>query len=432
MPKSTSLSITLPGVPAGRTEARNGLASPRTPLTPRSPRSPPVLNHGGHLGLHGEYAEGYDVHVHSPINALPPPPSPRSPKHKGSKIFSNMKASKSSTKINKTDSPARMPNQSTDAAASQVYSLRVAGKSSPDLVNLYSDGQPSPQHGECSPSDFSTYRNADNFISESYDLDDRKDGTVGKDNRKRDKHKFGHILGRKASVKADEELPRSEKPPTPVREGKQDTAKLAKQTDYMSMKTAPLEKERGFRSAMNSALRNRSLDRQQNESEEEGKMPPPVQPSSRQTQNLGSNGLPSGNSSSFLHNIRSSGSRAADGVNRARKGIFGKLTRSGSSHEREPLPKEPYELKVINLPLVQQTRLTRISKRLEKSKDKTEFWMPALPWRCIDYLNLHGTTSEGLYRVPGSDRDIRHWQMRFDKGERFLTCGNITIVIDPN
>jgi hypothetical protein len=420
MPKSTSLSITLPGVPAQRAEARAGLASPRTPLTPRSPRSPPVHNHGELLGVHGEYAEGYDVHVHSPINALPPPPSPKSPRHKGSKIFSNMKASKSSTKINKTDSPARMPNQSTDAAASQVYSLRVAGKSSPDLVNLYSDGQPSPQHGECSHVKSSTHHYADIAIAEtSSELDDRKDSALGKDNRKRDKHKFGHILGRKTSVKTEEELPRSEKPPTPGREGKSDPIKMARQAENMSMKTAPLEKERGFRSAMNSALRNRSLDRQQNESEEEGRMQPPSQPPIRQVQNVGSNGLPSGGSNSFLHNIRSSGSRAADGVNRARKGIFGKLTRSGSSHEREAPPKEPYELKVINLPLVQQTRLTRISKRLEKSKDKTEFWMPALPWRCIDYLNLHGTTSEGLYRVPGSDRDIRHWQMRFDKGEWF-------------
>jgi hypothetical protein len=417
MPKSTSLSITLPGIPTDHSEARAGLASPRTPLSPRSPRSPPVQNHGDRLGVHGEFAEGYDVHVHSPINALPPPPSPKSPKHKGSKIFSNMKASKSSSKINKTDSPARVPNQSTDPAASQVYSVRVAGMSSPDLVNVYSDGQPSPQHGECMPSNALSHERANKVTSEHPpDLDDRKDNTVGKDTRKRDKHKFGHILGRKASIKADEEMPRYDKPPTPGREGRSEQLRAIKQSD-LPMKTAPLEKERGFRSAMNSALRNRSLDRQLNESEEEGKMAPPAQQQPRQMQTLGSNGLPSGSSSSFLHNIRSSGSRAADGVNRARKGIFGKLTRSGSSHEREPPPKEPYELKVINLPLVQQTRLTRISKRLEKSKDKTEFWMPALPWRCIDYLNLHGTTSEGLYRVPGSDRDIRHWQMRFDKGE---------------
>jgi hypothetical protein len=48
----------------------------------------------------------------------------------------------------------------------------------------------------------------------------------------------------------------------------------------------------------------------------------------------------------------------------------------------EPPPN--YEYSVITLPLVEQTRITRIAKRLEDSKDKTEFWMPALPWRCIE------------------------------------------------
>jgi hypothetical protein len=58
--------------------------------------------------------------------------------------------------------------------------------------------------------------------------------------------------------------------------------------------------------------------------------------------------------------------------------------RSGSSHEKDAQTEENYHLKVINLGLIEQTRKTRISKRLEASKDKTEFWMPALPWRCIE------------------------------------------------
>jgi len=99
------------------------------------------------------------------------------------------------------------------------------------------------------------------------------------------------------------------------------------------------------------------------------------------------------------------------------KGLFGKSSRSGSTTEREPVvDDEHYELKVINLPLVEQTRLTRISKRLEDSRDKTEFWMPAFPWRAIDYLNYKGTDVEGLYRVPGSGPQIKKWQRRFDEG----------------
>lgn len=65
---------------------------------------------------------------------------------------------------------------------------------------------------------------------------------------------------------------------------------------------------------------------------------------------------------------------------------LGKIGRSSSSHEREvqQVPDSEYVLKVINLPLVEQTRMTRISKNLAKCKDKTEFWMPSLPWRCIE------------------------------------------------
>jgi hypothetical protein len=75
----------------------------------------------------------------------------------------------------------------------------------------------------------------------------------------------------------------------------------------------------------------------------------------------------------------------------ARKGMFGKLGRTSSNHDREiQVPKEPYQFKIIHLPLVEQTRKTRISNRLEDSKDKTEFWMPALPWRCIEYVMVLG------------------------------------------
>lgn len=65
---------------------------------------------------------------------------------------------------------------------------------------------------------------------------------------------------------------------------------------------------------------------------------------------------------------------------------LGKIGRSSSSHEREvqQVPDSEYVLKVINLPLVEQARKTRISKDLGRCRDKTEFWMPSLPWRCIE------------------------------------------------
>lgn len=118
-----------------------------------------------------------------------------------------------------------------------------------------------------------------------------------------------------------------------------------------------------------------------------------------------------------MSGLKNSSTRAADIFS---KGLFGKSSRSSSTNEREPtIDDENYQLKVINLPLIEQTRLTRISKRLEDSRDKTEFWMPAFPWRAIDYLNYKGCEVEGLYRVPGSGPQIKKWQRRFDE-RRYL------------
>ncbi|TFB05827.1 putative Rho-type GTPase-activating protein 2, partial [Trichoderma ghanense] len=117
--------------------------------------------------------------------------------------------------------------------------------------------------------------------------------------------------------------------------------------------------------------------------------------------------------STFFSGLRFTSTRAADLIS---KGLFGKSTRSSSTTDKEPvIDDEHYELKVINLPLVEQTRMTRISKRLEDSRDKTEFWMPAFPWRAIDYLNYKGTEVEGLYRVPGSGPQVKKWQRKFDE-----------------
>ena len=127
-----------------------------------------------------------------------------------------------------------------------------------------------------------------------------------------------------------------------------------------------------------------------------------------------------GGGHAFLTNLKSSATKGAGAIH---KGLFGKGSRSGSTNEKEPsVDDEHYQLRVINLPLVQQTRLTRISKRLEDSRDKTEFWMPAFPWRAIDYLNYKGSDVEGLYRVPGSGPQIKRWQRRFDEGKNHSTA----------
>lgn len=92
----------------------------------------------------------------------------------------------------------------------------------------------------------------------------------------------------------------------------------------------------------------------------------------------------SGASAALFNNLKQSSSGAADRLGKAGKGFFGKITRSGSTNERELIADENYVCSVINLPLVEQTRKTRIAKRLEDCRDKTEFWMPALAYRCIE------------------------------------------------
>jgi hypothetical protein len=120
------------------------------------------------------------------------------------------------------------------------------------------------------------------------------------------------------------------------------------------------------------------------------------------------------NGGTFFSGLKSSSTKAAGLI---RGGLFGKHPRTASNLDKEPaIDDENYVLKVINLPLVEQARMTRISKRLEDSRDKTEFWLPAFPWRAIDYLNYKGCDVEGLYRVPGSGPQIKRWQRKFDEG----------------
>jgi hypothetical protein len=135
-----------------------------------------------------------------------------------------------------------------------------------------------------------------------------------------------------------------------------------------------------------------------------------------------------------MSSLNSAGRKMGEKMGTARKGMFGKLGRSSSNHEKEVqfgIPRDQYHFRIINRPLVEQTRLTRISSRLEHSKDKTEFWMPALPWRCIDYLNMKGCEEEGLYRVPGAAHTVRYYEQKFDT-ERDIDLISDDNLNDPN
>ncbi|KAI4727318.1 hypothetical protein E4T49_04902 [Aureobasidium sp. EXF-10728] len=121
------------------------------------------------------------------------------------------------------------------------------------------------------------------------------------------------------------------------------------------------------------------------------------------------------NNTSAFFDFRQSSSRATDGFTKASKGLLSKITRGGSNHGK-PQPAADdgdYVVQVLNKGLVEQTRITRIAQSYDDCKDKTEFWMPALPWRAIDYLNGK-CEEEGLYRVSGGVANVRKWRRRFD------------------
>jgi RhoGAP domain len=222
--------------------------------------------------------------------------------------------------------------------------------------------------------------------------------------KKASKHKF-NILGRKTSLKDEDNQPGE------VKNSAGQKFKSSKSMDRTKQHREML----GERGPRGSGLRNRSADRQGHQDDAQGLI-----------------SSANGHHASLQQNIRNTGTRAADGFGRAAKGLLGKLsTRTGLGDLREAertsrnAARDEAEAqraaitksyKVVNLPLDEQTRKTRICKRLEDCKDKTEFWLPAVAYRCIDYLNDKGMTHEGLYRVPGSEREIRNWIWRFDNG----------------
>jgi hypothetical protein len=82
-------------------------------------------------------------------------------------------------------------------------------------------------------------------------------------------------------------------------------------------------------------------------------------------------------------NFLNTSQKTAGDLSRVGKGMLSKMTRRGSTHDVEA-PPENYVLQTVRLPLVEQVRKTRIRGDLQHAKDKTEYWLPALPYRCVE------------------------------------------------
>ncbi|KAI4141579.1 MAG: hypothetical protein L6R39_005279 [Caloplaca ligustica] len=340
----------------------------------------------------------------SAVTSLPSvPSSPKNvPKHGPSRsLFGNLKAAKSSNKVHKLETTIRqvsedLPRDKINGGGAAFYSLDK-GHDTPDIAQRPVGSS---------------------ILSDTALLTTSAASTSSSTSRK-NKPRFAHLLTRTRSVRTDEGGGRLSKPTTPIQTPVQeDQGSIDEGDENGGLKTAPLDMEnnRSFRDLMGSAIRNKSADRHPTNKASTASNPRGRTGGDHRGLNQSTSTIfRDGTGSKLFANIKGTSSKAADGLGKAGKGFFSKVSRSGSSNTKEELVDAHYTLKVINLPLVQQARLTRIAKRLEDSRDKTEFWMPALPWRCIDYLNFRGCEEEGLYRVPGSGTKIKQYQERFDR-----------------
>lgn len=423
--KSHSLSVTLS--PFTR---QSGLKSPLSPTIMSSSKAhPSVKPEGDGVGKttdlrpsggggNGDHVAASGLIPHSARHPAPPPlPSPpiaaklpERERERGRAFLGSSQRSRSATRLHPHDATIR-PVSNGDAAdpdpepEDPLYALARARASSPDVtltegLQLLEAEPSSGKTPAARPSSLQTAARSDpscspvpvtlvedtsstTALDSPFRAGSHPAAAPGKGATKKLKPKprpFAHLLGRSRSNRTDLTEP------APKSTGYHRSAgpdHLPQRVEDPALKTAPLhhDGDRSFRDMVTSSIRNRSADRQRPAGSEDGSI---TSKENGKHFTSFSSSFKDGGGAAFFSNLKSSSTRAADGLGKAGKGIFGKLTRSGSSGEKEVVSDENYVCSVITLPLVEQTRRTRISKRLEDSRDKTEFWMPALPWRCIE------------------------------------------------
>lgn len=371
--------------------------SPRSSRSPRSNPASPLLEEGFRHNLGNNQTERAQTEradegalknngsISPPITAIPQyPPSPPKPSKHGREpsksFFSNLMASKSSHRLQPVDHGATEPEKERTTMRGRANSkdrilYSSKGRSStPDLLR------------NARAPDLRRDQSADRKTSGSDTSSQPLEGGASQSvPAKKAKPRFGLITRNKSIKTEDQSRP---KPSAPKKLDLNSPAAKANSDPQFSepMKTAPLRndyRERAFGESVGSAHRNRSADRPPNQGERNPENFPPR--NNRPGGSLAnSNSFKEGAGTTLLSNLHQTGRGAADRLGKAGKGFLGRITRSGSNHEKELVTDDNYACSTINLALVKQTRRTRIAKKLELSKDKTEFWMPALPWRCIE------------------------------------------------
>ena len=442
MPKSTSLSLAMPNpIPILSSPARS-LASSDT-LHSDSPISPhrhedlvseDESRNGNTLisrANNGNAAAAYDgddttngLPTSPTFTSLPQfPSSPKAiPKHSrdaSKSFFSNLKASKSSVKIQPPEAtirqvPADLHNN-VRPKGNLLYKMASNSSSTPDLGSFnaespsnsdMNDGSFKPVATRCSTDPYRAGRSKTEYdiICPSVGTPAMSDSTLARDSSsslasKRSRSNFASFLTRSPSLRVADSGWKS-KPTTPIRSKGSlldyDSASTEDCVPLEGLRTAPLHHEKGysFSEMITSAPRNRSADphpeRYPSPLSDRGETHDQHYNRSRDRSQVNKVDSAGGH---LLSGLRNTTSRAAGGFGKAGNRIMGKMTRSAGHNGKEGGIRErgddqPYMCSILILPLREQTRRTRIAKRLEDSKDKTEFWMPSLPWRCIEYVNV--------------------------------------------
>jgi hypothetical protein len=424
MPRSTTLSLVLPSaaspIDSAVTSPTNSEPAPASPqsntneeyLWENKENQPsPARKEFPALRLQlTQPAQGPpSPHLTSPTSfPSSPKPSSKHMRDPSKSFFANLKASKSSNRVNQTEPTIRhVPPELARAdsppdSISAIYSIRKGSGSTPD-VSKSSLGAESSSWGKFGPTlpsagpvdnshavSLAPSQTAGQPPAGASTSSDSVPAQGATESLRKSKPRFGQLLNRTRSTRL-EDGGRRPKLVTPIRiTVPEELPCFDGSSDIGGLKTAPLhrDKDRSFRDMMGSAIRNKSADRQPPMKNEHGTISvgcidrEPVHGLTISAAAAIREG--SGARAHLITNLKNTSTRAADGLGKAGKGILGKITRSGSSNGKEGAEEEPYVCTTINLPLVEQTRRTRIAKRLEDSKDKTEFWMPALPWRCIE------------------------------------------------
>jgi hypothetical protein len=362
--------------------SKDGVVSP---MSLQSPGSPNAV-YGGDLESATPIAEHH---------RMPDSPASPKPRKESKSIFSNLGATKSSTRIAANDNAIRqVPEQE---ARKTFYTNGRNGTSTPDLGRPV---QTPTSEGRESANNISEglLRDAD-YQSDIVSSEQRSNSSSGNSSRPAEdcvdvqdskhnasKPKTKGVLTRSKSIKIEDNLgTRAMLKANPPKVSPEAMGSSWGNSGD-GLKIAPLEKGQSWRSNISfGKLRTQSADRHEGPQHPNRDDDTSSRKDRTEQSSLASGSYNESKGATLMSSLGSGARKMGGKMETARKGIFGKLGRSSSNHERElQIPKEPYQFKVIHMPLVEQTRLTRISSRLESSRDKTEFWMPALPWRCIE------------------------------------------------